>query len=118
MATVEVDRLGDTVELQVGDEVLVRLPENPSTGYRWELDASRGGLELAEDTYVGPRGSTVGGAGERHFRLRATGEGAAQVQLRLARSWEDGAAEQGSVAVSVQRKQDPAPAADEERRPS
>lgn len=103
MATVEVGELGGTVEVQVGDEVVLRLPENPATGYRWELDAARGALELADDSYVRPRGSAgVGAGGERHFRFRATEAGATRVQLRLARGWETGApAEEGSVAVTV-----------------
>jgi inhibitor of cysteine peptidase len=102
MAQVEVAALGENVHVKVGDEVVVRLPENPSTGYRWELDTPRGSLELADDAYVRPRDEAVGSGGERHFTFRATGRGEARVRLRLARSWEPNAIQQGSVGVTIE----------------
>lgn len=29
-----------TVDMHVGDEAALRLPENPSTGYRWAVNAA------------------------------------------------------------------------------
>jgi inhibitor of cysteine peptidase len=102
MGQVEVGTLGGRVHVKVGDEVLVRLPENPSTGYRWELDPPQGSLELADDAYVRSRDGAVGSGGERHFTLRAKRIGQAEIQLRLARSWEQHAIKQGSVAITIE----------------
>ena len=44
---------GRTVDLRVGDQVTLRLPENPSTGYRWAVDAADASLvEIQEGEYV------------------------------------------------------------------
>jgi inhibitor of cysteine peptidase len=102
MARVQVGTLGERVHVRVGDEVVLRLPENPSTGYRWQLEPPHGSLELADDAYVRPRDGAVGSGGERHFTLRATNSGQAEIQLRLARSWERQAIRQGSVAVTIE----------------
>ena len=102
MGQVEVGTLGGRVHVKVGDELVLRLPENPSTGYRWVLDPPRGSLELAEDAYVRSRDGAVGSGGERHFTLRATNSGHAEIQLRLARSWEQQAIKQASVAVTIE----------------
>jgi inhibitor of cysteine peptidase len=102
MGQVEIGTLGGRVHVKVGDEVLVRLPENPSTGYRWELDSPPGSLELADDAYVRSRDGAVGSGGERHFTLRATSIGEAEIQLRLARSWEQQTIKQGSVAITIE----------------
>jgi inhibitor of cysteine peptidase len=101
MARVEA-ALGDKIQVKVGDEVVVRLPENPATGYRWELDRPRGSVELADDEYVRPRDADVGGGGERRLTFRATSGGEARVGLRLTRPWEGKAIQQGSVAVTVE----------------
>ena len=34
------ESVGRTIELQSGQELLVRLPSNPATGYRWALAAA------------------------------------------------------------------------------
>jgi len=103
----EVTSLGETVHVQPGDEVVVRLPENPTTGYRWEIDAPRGGVEVAQDSYDRPRDEGVGAGGMRTFTLRAGEPGQAEVRLRLARSWEDEAAQQGRLAIVVEPSDEP-----------
>jgi predicted secreted protein len=42
MTTVEVSDagFGQTIELAVGDELVLRLSENPTTGFRWEVPQS------------------------------------------------------------------------------
>ena len=103
----EVTSLGETVRVQPGDEVVVRLAENPTTGYRWEIDAPRGGVEVADDSYDRPRDEGVGAGGMRTFTLRAGDPGEAEVRLRLARSWENEAVEQGSLAIVVEPSDQP-----------
>ncbi len=77
---------GETVLLHRGDEVLLSLPENPTTGYRWAFVTE--GVDLAEDTYVGQAKGATGAGGMRRVRLVVTTVGAASVSATLKRSWE------------------------------
>ena len=80
------DADGTQVALAVGDVVLLALPENPTTGYRWTVDAD--GLDVVDEQYsVGER-SAVGGAGVRTFRLIARRRGDGVVRGLLKRAWE------------------------------
>jgi inhibitor of cysteine peptidase len=91
----EVEVTGDAeVEVGVGDEVVIRLPENATTGYVWSVRSVGEGLEVLEDTMVPAGGLSEGGAppgagGERFVRVRATAPTRADVALQLARPWED-----------------------------
>ncbi|MFT7724793.1 MAG: protease inhibitor I42 family protein [Roseateles sp.] len=76
---------GGALRATVGDDVLLRLPENPTTGYRWEL-AVPPGLSLLADEQV-PAGSAPGGGGERVLRLRAIAPGCHAVNAALRRAW-------------------------------
>ena len=89
MAGVEVTGDG-AVEVGVGDEVVIRLPENATTGYVWSVESIGPGLEVMDDTTVPPGEAAPGAAGERLFRVRAVSPARADVVLRLARSWESG----------------------------
>ena len=95
------DQSGTTVRLEVGEELAVRLPENRTTGYRWETVAS-------DDAVVAPGGDDYevagtghGGGGSHRFRFRAVGAGRATVALALRRPWETAAADRFEVAVEV-----------------
>src|SRR5258706_7930322 len=80
---------GQTVPLKLGDTITIRLPENPTTGFRWELqplDANV--LTLADDGYESG-GSLPGAGGVRVLRLQAVNPGKHDVVLRLRRAWEN-----------------------------
>ena len=78
----------------------VRLRENPTTGYRWELAELPAGVRLTADRYepdpAGP--GVVGGGGEHVFALRAPNR-EARIVARLCRPWEDGAIETRTVRL-------------------
>jgi len=76
--------------LRPGDELHVRLPEIPSSGYRWRLapGASADSLELIEDELepldlLGSR--RIGAQRSRHVSWRATAPGAGTLGLLLER---------------------------------
>lgn len=80
---------GRAVMVAAGQHVVVRLPENPTTGYRWTSPA---GVEVVADEYRSPGSTAVGAAGERVFTLGAvstTGE----LRFELKRPWGGGAPE-------------------------
>jgi inhibitor of cysteine peptidase len=84
-----------SLEVRQGDVITVRLPENPTTGYRWAIK------EMDEEIIEPARESSdfalspdagIGGGGERRLDFRVKKAGVAHVQLELARSWEEGSA--------------------------
>jgi predicted secreted protein len=74
--------------VDVGQELVVRLPENRTTGYRWQLSVPEGGLALDDDTYEPDASERPGSGGMRTFRLRAIQPGTHQLGAALRRSWE------------------------------
>jgi inhibitor of cysteine peptidase len=92
-ATLTADDSGRTLRLIAGEELLVALPGNPSTGYGWTAEYAPALLEQigreefsrndAPDRMVG-----VGGVFTWRFRARAGGSGV--VRFFYARPWEKG----------------------------
>lgn len=92
---------GRLVEVAPDDRVAVQLPENPSTGYRWELEPPDDAvLRLETDTLRPPTTSAPGAGGIRVLEFRAQSAGLARIRLRLRRPWESEHA-QGTLEVTV-----------------
>ena len=92
--------------LRVGDELIIELPSNASTGYAWDLrePADSAIVDLESVTYVmddaPPDMSGVGGT--EVFRFRATGVGTTTIRLEYVRSWEpDDSADTHTQEVTV-----------------
>src|SRR5690242_21633715 len=79
---------GTTHQARPGDDIEVMLPENPTTGFRWQVDRIDGPLHLEGDTYRADPGAQIGGGGTRVFHFRATGPGPAQLALKNWQAWE------------------------------
>ena len=95
-------RRGRQLQLRLGDELHVRLPELPTTGYRWQVDLDEIGptLDLLADELepVDLHGQErFGATRERHLWWRATGTGCGTLDVRLTRAWE------GQNAASLDR---------------
>jgi predicted secreted protein len=76
--------------LALGDGLVLRLAENPTTGYRWQLSQSGPGeLSLVEERFVaGADGAAPGAGGHRLVRFIGRRSGEVRVQAVLRRSWE------------------------------
>jgi len=72
------------VDVRVGDGVLIRLPENATTGYVWSALLAGAGIALVSDEICPADNGAPGAAGERLFRVRAIGVGPAEVVLQPA----------------------------------
>jgi inhibitor of cysteine peptidase len=79
---------GRSFTARVGDDIVVELPEQPTTGYRWHVDEPKGALVLEADRFSAEEGAAIGGGGTRMFTFRAARPGAARLRLRLYREWE------------------------------
>jgi inhibitor of cysteine peptidase len=78
--------------MAVGEDCVIRLPSNPSTGYRWELlPADPPIVQLLGEAKFEPRAASagmVGAGGEEVFRLRAQSPGEVTLCWVYRRSWE------------------------------
>lgn len=81
---------GKTVEVTEGSTIYVKLSENPTTGYTWEMTASSG-LTLIGDEYQQTPGTEamVGAGGIHTFEYKATGSGQQKIDGIYKRSWEE-----------------------------
>lgn len=77
---------GRNLEVETQTLVTVRLKENPTTGYRWEVETA-GGLEMVGDSFE-KTGNAIGSAGVRVFQFRASGTGSHRLSIRNWRDWE------------------------------
>ncbi|MCW2650313.1 MAG: hypothetical protein JWR32_1289 [Mycobacterium sp.] len=101
MAGIEVNGQ-DVVSARIGDDIVIRLAENATTGYRWAIQINGTAVVSTGDEYVQPPDAQIGAGGQRVFTVTATAPGAADIVLRLARSWEPDPIEQRVVHVTVQ----------------
>jgi inhibitor of cysteine peptidase len=95
MAVITLTEGNNDKEIRVrrGDEIVLGLPENASTGYRWHVARSDGLDEKeAGEREAGPlpKGTNpqVGGGGTRKFRFVAKGPGSGRLELKHWREWE------------------------------
>jgi len=92
---------GTELHVSLGETLKLRLPENPTTGYRWQVRSSGGPtLELVEDSF-GQSTEAFGAGGVRWWIFRAAKEGAANLTLELCRNWEHQAIETFQINVRV-----------------
>jgi inhibitor of cysteine peptidase len=92
---------GGTIEVPVGESFQIQLSENPTTGYRWHLQADGSpALHLLQDTFQAPP-DRYGGGGARHWTFAADRPGLVTVRYELRRSWEPAAVETFSLTVDI-----------------
>lgn len=76
---------GRQVALRAGDELVVRLKENPTTGFRWQAVTVEG-LEAAGAAFQMAPAPQFGSGGLRELRFRVVSAG--RLELWLWREWE------------------------------
>lgn len=79
---------GTTVRQDVGSEFGIRLVENPTTGYSWNLTVPEG-LSLIHDEYIPahPSGQMAGSGGIHSFSFRTTEKGDHAIHGEYRRPW-------------------------------
>ena len=78
---------GTAVRPQLGDTLVVRLPGNPTTGYRWAATRVPPMLPLLSSSYVAAAPGRLGQGGIYVFRFRARA-GSGVLRLDYRRPWE------------------------------
>jgi len=103
MAVVRIDEhnAGERIDAGVDDRIELVLTENPTTGFRWEIERPNDVVAVESDEFVPPSEVRPGAAGERHVTFRAAAPGTARVTLRLRRAWEPPEKAEQSYDVDV-----------------
>jgi inhibitor of cysteine peptidase len=95
---------GGTFAVHLGDPIVITLPENPSTGYRWSADSLDETVLALDGHDYSPGGPGVGSGGTVAWRLHGKKEGRTRLALKKVRSWEANSAPSAQFAVSLEIK--------------
>jgi inhibitor of cysteine peptidase len=80
---------GQTIDLAIGQTIEIRLRENPTTGYRWQLmGGDRAVCAMTSDTFK-PASGPPGRGGKHSWIFEAVGPGECDIGFRYRRPWGD-----------------------------
>jgi inhibitor of cysteine peptidase len=92
---------GSEVEVGVGESLELRLSENPTTGYRWQVQSPGNPvLRLEADSYE-PAREGYGAGGVHRWVFQSVQVGTAHLQIDRRRNWEQKAVETFKVTIRV-----------------
>lgn len=102
MATMQIDQSaeGSTMQLAVGDQAQLTLPETRTAGYSWKLISTESPVFRVEDGGF-TRAGGVGGTGLHRWTIVAEKTGSAQLELAYGRSWETAAGKKFVMTITV-----------------
>jgi len=93
---------GQALEVNPGDVVAVHLPENPTSGYVWDIDGvDDQTLQFTQTDFIPNVPSRIGAGGTRVMDFRAIKPGMAHLQLKMWRPWEGNVSATNHFAVAV-----------------
>jgi inhibitor of cysteine peptidase len=82
---------GQEIELSCGQRFEIRLPENPTTGFRWSIVSNGEPACIALDNaYEPPDALAHGQEGTHYWRFETAQAGEGTIELVYQRSWEHG----------------------------
>lgn len=95
------------LRVTVGDEIAVTLPENRTTGYRWDVSAKNNGLAVVSDEFVRADGSLIGSPGLRNLVFRADAVGVVERPLPLRRAAQPNSIPAETIRLKVDSRLSP-----------
>ena len=90
-SVVELNSEGECPQrLQLGQSLTVTLPSNPTTGFRWTIQDSAGGVlrALSPEVYSSAESGVIGGGGQSTWRFQAFAAGQGRLRLTSQQPWE------------------------------
>jgi predicted secreted protein len=102
-ATQAADR---SIKLSQGQRTTVQLDENPTTGYRWQIDRTKSDnlsiVRIDDLGFSAPEGSTrVGASGVHRWNIEGASAGKARIVFEYLRPWEKEAVRHHEISVEV-----------------
>lgn len=80
------------LKLNVGDEFIIMLTSNRTTGYQWQIDRPLDGNKIKQAglVYVPDKTELVGSGGKEEWKFKARGTGKSKISFKYVRPWEKG----------------------------
>ncbi len=78
------------LKLNVGDEFIIMLSSNRTTGYQWQIDRPLDGNKIKQSglVYVPDKTGLVGSGGKEEWKFKARGTGKSKISFKYVRPWE------------------------------
>jgi len=93
------------VEVEAGQEFVIVLESNPSTGYEWEISGSPGeNIKLAEKGFRPPDNTMPGAPGRQYWNFKAESPASSKVTFNYVRPWEKDVAPAKTEAFTINVK--------------
>ncbi|QTA84250.1 protease inhibitor I42 family protein [Desulfonema magnum] len=94
---------GKIFKANQGNLILIRVPENPSTGYCWEINTSDDQIiKFADSDFFMNLSTAIGGGGIRTFTFKAQSPGTAKLELKLRQEWDAKKSETERFEVTIE----------------
>ena len=80
------------LKMNVGDEFIIMLTSNRTTGYEWQIDRPLEGNKIKQAglIYTPDQTGLVGSGGKEEWRFKARGPGKSKIFFKYVRPWEKG----------------------------
>jgi len=80
------------LRLNVGDEFIITLNSNRTTGYEWQIDRPLDGNKIKQAglVYVPQKTDLVGSGGKEEWKFKAKETGKSKISFKYVRPWEKG----------------------------
>lgn len=92
LGTRAASRNNETVALSVGASLAIVLSENPSTGYRWQIDPAQSTnlaiVRVVDAGYQAATNGLIGAPGSHHWRIETQAPGKATITFVYLRPWQ------------------------------
>ena len=92
---------GKEVTLSTADALVLKLPENPTTGVLWQADQLPGPLRLVRDTNEQIQGAGIGAASTRVLEVRCDTAGHFDLRLRRMQAWEGESSADADFSITL-----------------
>lgn len=92
-----------TLNVAVGNEIIVLMHENLSTGYMWNLVGTNASVELVKEDYekVNYPEGWVGGGANKMYIFKALSPGDCKLSFSYSRGWEPNSGHTKNVILTV-----------------
>jgi inhibitor of cysteine peptidase len=101
MLNIDENQNGRRFNFALSDEFEITLAENPTTGFRWELEDSPEPVCAIILSVFDPHTSPAGHGGVHRWRLRAVQNGLATCKLAYKRPWEQKSVPERSFEIHL-----------------
>jgi inhibitor of cysteine peptidase len=94
---------GKSVSASLEDIIIIKIPENPTTGFRWEFEElDNKFLEMQTMDFLRESTTLIGTGGEKSFTLKIKQLGSTSIRLKLWRDWEGDSSVVQRYEVNIQ----------------